>query len=52
MANDVLIGLREAREELLREYVLSGRLEKAELLTKIMDLDEQIEEEEMKSKTV
>jgi len=39
-----LNNLFEAREELLREFVLASGAYKAELLTKIIDLDEQIED--------
>jgi len=39
-----LNNLFEAREELLREFVSASGAYKAELLTKIIDLDEQIED--------
>lgn len=41
MANQQLV---EAREELLREYMLASGKYKTEILVKIMDLDEEIEE--------
>lgn len=44
MANQLLNNLFEARDELLREFMLASGMHKAEILAKIMDLDEQIEE--------
>ncbi len=46
METAILKGLRHIREDLLRQYILSSNSEKAELLSKIMDLEEQIEKEE------
>jgi hypothetical protein len=37
-------SLSEARDELLREFMLASGNHKAEILAKIIDLDEQIEE--------
>lgn len=45
MKNDLLTNLTISREELLREYMLARGLEKGKVLTKIIELDEQIEEE-------
>jgi hypothetical protein len=39
-----LINLVEVRDELLREFILASGAYKAEILNKIIDLDEEIEE--------
>lgn len=44
MANQQILNLSEARDELLREFMLASGLHKAEILSKIIDLDEQIED--------
>jgi hypothetical protein len=44
MANQLLSNLSEARDELLREFMLASGTHKAEILAKIIDLDEQLEE--------
>lgn len=43
MATAQLNNLSEARDELLREFMLASGNYKAEILAKIMDLDEEIE---------
>jgi len=45
---DAMTNLRKAREELLREYILSSGSQRAVILRQILDLDEQIEEEQAK----
>jgi hypothetical protein len=46
MLNTLRNGLETTREQLLRQFMLSKGSERAEILTRIMDLDEQLEEEE------
>ncbi len=46
MTARMLTDLRQLREHLLRQVVLANGPEKAEILIKIMDLDEMIAEEE------
>lgn len=46
MDTAILRGLRNIREDLLRQYVLSNSNEKAEVFSKIIDVEEQIEREE------
>ncbi|MEW5921511.1 MAG: hypothetical protein AB1796_11320 [Bacillota bacterium] len=46
MDTAILRGLRNIREDLLRQYVLSNSREKADVFSKIMDVEEQIEKEE------
>ncbi len=46
METAILKGLRNIREDLLRQYVLSNNREKADVFSKIMDVEEQIEMEE------
>ena len=41
MPNQILV---ETREELLREFMLASGTHKAEILVKIMDLDEELED--------
>ena len=41
----ILKGLRNIREDLLRQYVRSNSREKADVFSKIMDVEEQIESE-------
>lgn len=43
MANQQLFSLAEARDELLREFMLASGSYKAEILAKIIELDEQME---------
>ncbi len=45
MLNTLLTGLEATREQLLRQFILAKGSERADILTRIMDLDEQIEEE-------
>lgn len=44
MANQQIYVLSDARDELLREFMLASGVHKAEILAKIIDLDEEIEE--------
>lgn len=44
MANQQIMNLSDARDELLREFMLASGLHKAEILAKIIDLDEQLED--------
>lgn len=46
MATPILTGLRDLREDLLRQLVLSSGSEKIEIVRKIMDMDEMIAMEE------
>lgn len=46
MAAPILAGLKELREDLLRQLVLSRGAEKTELISKIMEMDEIIALEE------
>lgn len=46
MAVSILNGLRNLREDLLRQLVLSSGAEKIEIIRKIMDMDEMIAMEE------
>lgn len=46
MDTAILKGLRRMREDLLRQYVLSNSREKADVFSKIMEVEEQIENEE------
>ncbi len=50
MVTDILTTLHRNREDLLREYMLARGIEKAEVLAKILELDEQIEEEEKRKR--
>ena len=43
MTTQQLNSLAEARDELLREFMLASGNYKAEILSKIIDLDEEIE---------
>ena len=46
---DLLTNLYHLRDDLLREYMLAREgLEKAKVLSRIMDVDEQIEEEKVR----
>ena len=45
METPILKGLRNMREDLLRQYVLSNNREKADVFNKIIDVEEQIEDE-------
>ena len=45
MLNTLLNGLETAREQLIRDFVTARGSEKAELLTRIMDLDDEIQRE-------
>ncbi|MGI6097177.1 MAG: hypothetical protein ACOYBM_03565 [Dethiobacteria bacterium] len=45
MPNNMLANLFEVRENLLREFMLTGGESKAEILAKILEIDEQIAEE-------
>ena len=44
MTSQQLNNLVESREELLREYMLASGTHRAEILVKIIDLDEEIED--------
>jgi len=44
MASQQIYVLSDARDELLREFMLASGVHKAEILAKIIDLDEEIEE--------
>lgn len=46
MDTAILKGLRNMREDLLRQYFLSNSREKADVFHKIMDVEEEIENEE------
>jgi hypothetical protein len=46
MAAPILTGLRDLREDLLRQLVLSSGSEKVEIVNKIMEMDELIALEE------
>ena len=45
MFNNVRHSLQFTREQLLKQYMLTKGPERAEILARIMELDEQIEEE-------
>ncbi len=45
MPTNLLSGLQTTREQLLRQYVMAKGYEKTQLLTRIMELDEQIKTE-------
>ncbi len=42
---DLLVNLYRLRDDLLREYMLARGLERATVLTKIIEVDDQIESE-------
>lgn len=42
---DILVNLNENRENLLREYVISRGADRATILAKILEIEEEIEEE-------
>ncbi len=42
---DVLVRLTEARENLLREYVITKGAERAKVLANILEIEAEIEEE-------
>jgi hypothetical protein len=44
MTSQQLQNLSEARDELLREFMLASGTHKAEILVKIIDLDEELED--------
>jgi hypothetical protein len=46
MAATFLSGLREVREDLLRQLVLTSGSEKTEILTRIIEIDQLIADEE------
>ena len=46
MMKTLLSGLQASREQLLKQFMLTKGSERAEVLARIMDLDEQIKEEE------
>ncbi|NMB41164.1 MAG: hypothetical protein GX996_04430 [Firmicutes bacterium] len=46
MTTPILAGLRDLREDLLRQLVISGGAEKAEIISKIMEMDDMIAAEE------
>ncbi len=45
MISTFIDGLQATREQLLKQFMLSKGYERTELLTRIMDVEEQIEEE-------
>ncbi|MDW7650346.1 MAG: hypothetical protein SCK29_02450 [Bacillota bacterium] len=45
MAYQQITSLSETRDELLREFMLASGLHKAEILAKIIDLDEELEKQ-------
>ena len=45
MLYTLLTGLEATREQLIREFVTAKGSEKAEILTRIMDLDDEIQRE-------
>ena len=47
---EYLVNLNSLREDLLREYMLSRGMERAKVLSKIMEVDEQIENEKERQK--
>ncbi|MGI5875283.1 MAG: hypothetical protein ACOX6X_00475 [Dethiobacteria bacterium] len=46
MAANILSSLRDMREDLLRQLVLTSGSEKAEILTKIIEIEQLIADEE------
>ena len=46
MVTPILNGLKDLREDLLRQLVLSSDSEKTEIISKIMEMDEMIALEE------
>ena len=48
---DLLVSLAEARENLLREYSLTRGAARASVLAKILEIEEDIEEEKKRRKT-
>ena len=46
MATPILTGLRDLREDLLRQLVISSGSEKIEIISKIMEMDDMIALEE------
>jgi hypothetical protein len=49
MLNTLLTGLESTREQLVRQFMLAKGSERAEILTRILDLDEEIEKEKTPS---
>lgn len=45
MVSDLLTNLYQNREDLLREYMLARGVEKATVLARILEIDEQIADE-------
>ena len=52
MIGNMLNNLNETREILLREFILTGGDSKTEVLAKILEIDEQIEEEKIRASLV
>jgi len=50
LAVDLITNLYQSREDLLREYMLARGTEKAVVMSRILELDEQIEEEKRRQK--
>jgi len=50
LAADLLTTLHQSREDLLREYMLARGAERAKVLSRILEMDEQIEDEKQKRK--
>ena len=46
MISTFIDGLQATREQLLKQFMLSKGHDRTELLTRIMDVEEQIEEEQ------
>lgn len=44
MTTQQIVSLNELRDELLREFMLASGNHKVEILSKIMDLDEQLDD--------
>ncbi len=47
---DILTNLYRLREDLLREYMLARGMEKATVLTRIMEVEEEIKDENERQK--
>ncbi len=45
MLNTLLTGLETTREQLVKQFMLAKGSDRAEILTRIMDLDDEIQKE-------
>ncbi len=45
MLNPLLTGLETTREQLVKQFMLAKGSDRAEILTRIMDLDDEIQKE-------